>query len=123
MRVGEEGVDLSYTKSGDIDNNAYNFVKPEMGQLYVGWTVPGEWINYTVTVARTATYHIGLMYTANTDGAISLSVDGNDIAGKISIPTTHPIASIKLAKGIHVLTLFSLSGNMNYDYLEFREVK
>lgn len=137
----KEGVDISYTKPGDIDNNGYNFVKPDMGQLYVGWTVPGEWINYTVTVEKTATYHVGLLYTANTDGAISLSVDGNDIAGKIKIPTTHrkedtvawrqwhhwnkvdPITTIKLAKGTHVLTLFSLSGNMNYDYLEFREVK
>jgi len=133
----KEGVDISYTKSGNIDNNGYNFVTPEMDQLYVGWTVPGEWINLTVTVTKTATYRIGLMYTANTDGAISLSMDGNDIAGKIKIPTTHRdadtvawrqwhhwnkadgIATIKLAAGTHVLTLYSLSGNMNYDFLEF----
>jgi len=133
----KEGVDISYTKSGNIDNNGYNFVTPEMDQLYVGWTVPGEWINLTVMVTKTATYRIGLMYTANTDGAISLSMDGNDIAGKIKIPTTHRdadtvawrqwhhwnkadgIATIKLVAGTHVLTLYSLSGNMNYDFLEF----
>ena len=137
----KEGVDISYTKSGDIDNNAYSLVKPEMDQLYVGWTVPGEWINYTVSVAKPASYRVGLMYTANTDGAISLSVDGRDIAGKIMVPTTHRdedtvawrqwhhwnkaegIATVKLTAGTHVLTLYSLSGNMNYDYLEFTEVK
>jgi hypothetical protein len=136
----KEGVDISYTKSGNIDNNGYNLVRPEMDQLYVGWTVPGEWINYTVTVTKPGTFHIGLMYTANTDGAISLSVDGNDIAGKITIPSTHRnedtvawrqwhhwnkkenIATIKLGEGRHVLTLYSVSGNMNYDYLEFSEV-
>jgi len=47
-----------------------------MGQLYVGWTAPGEWINLTVTVGKTATYRIDLMYTANTDGAISLLEQG-----------------------------------------------
>lgn len=137
----KEGVDISYTKSGNIDNNPYNFVTPAIGQLYVGWTVQGEWINYTVMVTRTATYRVGLMYTANIDGALSLSVDGNDIAGKINLPTTHrdadtvawrqwhhwnkaeAIMTVKFSAGKHLLTLHSLSGNMNYDYLEFTEVK
>ena len=43
-----EGVDISYTKSHDIDNNPYSKVPPKMDQLYVGWTKPGEWIKYTV---------------------------------------------------------------------------
>lgn len=133
----KEGVDISYTKAGDIDNNAYNFVTPAMDQLYVGWTVPGEWTRYTVEVRKTGLYHIGLMYTANTNGGISLSLDGKDIAGKISLPSTHQdddtvawrqwhhwnkaedIARVNLTEGRHVLTLYSLSGNMNYDYLEF----
>ncbi len=133
----QEGVDISYTKSGGIDDNPYSFVKPAMGQLYVGWTVPGEWINYTVLVKESGLYHIGLMYTSNTEGAITLSVDGEDIAGKIHLPNTHRnddsvawrqwhhwnkapgIASVKLTAGEHVLTLYSVSGNMNYDYLEF----
>jgi len=31
-----EGVDISYTKSHDIDNNPYNKVPRDMDQLYVG---------------------------------------------------------------------------------------
>lgn len=136
----KEGVDISYTKSGGIDDNGYNFVMPAMDQLYVGWTVPGEWINYTVMVRKTGLYRIGLMYTANTNGCISLSVDGRDIGGKIQVPNTHrnddtvawrewhhwnkvdSIASVRLTAGRHVLTLYSVSGNMNYDYLEFAMV-
>jgi hypothetical protein len=39
-----EGVDISYTKSHDIDNNPYSKVFPKMDQLYVGWTKPGSTI-------------------------------------------------------------------------------
>src|SRR5580692_11867764 len=37
-----EGVDISYTKAHDIDNNPYNKVPRDMDKLYVGWTKPGE---------------------------------------------------------------------------------
>jgi hypothetical protein len=39
------GVDIPYTNN--IDNNPYNIVEPLMNQLYIGWTKPGEWTNYT----------------------------------------------------------------------------
>jgi hypothetical protein len=41
----KEAVDISFTKFRDpaIDNNNYNLVEPEKDQLYVGWTLPGEW--------------------------------------------------------------------------------
>ena len=54
-----EGVDISYTKFHDqIDNNPYNLVQPSEGQLYVGWTEPGEWFNLTVEVERAGVYPI-----------------------------------------------------------------
>jgi Carbohydrate binding module (family 6) len=134
-----EGVDISYTKTGDIDNNHYNKVPRDMNQLYVGWTVPGEWINYTVKVNKTAAYQVGLMYTANGDGTIALDVDGNEIAKDLKVTSTHDdadtvkwrqwhhwnkatsLATVNLKKGVHVLTLHVTgNGNMNFDYLEFR---
>jgi len=61
-----EAVDTSYTKFHDqIDNNPYNLVQPPEGQLYVGWTEPGEWVNLTVDVARAGVYTIDLLYTSN----------------------------------------------------------
>ena len=134
-----EAVDISYTKDGGVDDNEYNFVQPEMKQLYVGWTEPGEWTNYTVNVQQSGTYFIGLMYTANGDGEISLSIDNKDATGPLNVPSTHrdedkegwrqwhhwnyiqDLARIELEKGIHVLRLHTVShGNMNYDFLEFR---
>jgi hypothetical protein len=136
----KEGVDISYTKTGGIDDNPYNKVARDMGKLYVGWTVPGEWIKYTVKVNETATYNVGLMYTSNGDGAISFDIDGKDAAGQLKIRSTHDdrdtikwrqwhhwnktnqLTTIDLKKGIHVLTIHIVAnGNMNLDYLEFKK--
>jgi Carbohydrate binding module (family 6) len=131
-----EAVDISYTKERDIDNHAYNKVKPEMNQLYVGWTSPGEWINYDVTVKASDTYNVVLMYTANGNGVISLDIDGKEVL-RATVPTTNDpadtiawrqwhhwnkaiLGEIKLTKGKHKLTLHTVDhGNMNYDFLEF----
>jgi len=137
----DEGVDISYTKSGGVDENDYNFVKPEMGSLYVGWTESGEWLNYTVEVVKGGKYKVGLMFTSNRGGKISLSVDGKGVTGPLSVESTYAaadtvawrqwhhwnyqdsLAEITLKKGIQVLTLHTVAeGNMNYDYLDFKFV-
>jgi len=134
-----EGVDLSYTKSGGVDDNPFNDVMPRMKQLYVGWTVPGEWINYTVDVQEAGMYTIGIMYTCNGRGGIEIVTNHNTSTGIMPIRSTHkdadPIAwrqwhhwnkldsvgSIRLNKGKQVMTLKTVeNGNMNYDYLEFK---
>ena len=135
-----EAVDISYTKFKDIvDNSPYNLVEPEKDQLYVGWTKPGEWINYTVKVNKSGIYTIGLMYTASGDGGIALELDGKMLTDTLKVPSTRSdkepvawrqwhhlnridkLATVKLKKGIHVLTLKTVSnGNMNYDYLNFK---
>lgn len=138
----KEGVDISYTKGGNIDNNLYNKVLRDLNKFYVGWTVPGEWINYTVKVKASAIYSIGLMYTSNGDGAISFDSDGKDVTGPLKIASTYDgrdtikwrqwhhwnssdsIGSITLKKGIHILTLHIVAnGNMNLDYLDFKKAK
>lgn len=133
----KESVDISYTKP--FDNNPYSIVKPLMGQLYVGWTKPGEWINYTVKVTKTGSYSVGLMYTASGDGGISLELDGKALTDTLTVPSTRndketigwrqvhhwnyvdSLSTVTLKKGIHVLTLKTvLKGNMNYDFLDFK---
>ena len=107
----------------------------------IGWMYPGEWINYTVTVTKTASYHVSLMYTANTAGAISVAIDGKDVAGNISVPTTHRDAdtvawrqwhhwnllrdavTLDLPAGRTTLTVHILTnGNMNLMYFDFRPI-
>lgn len=134
-----ESVDISYTKSRGIDDNPYNQVNPELNQLYVGWTEPGEWINYTLKVQQTGDYRVSIMYTANQDGMISIDVDGRETGAPIRIPATYnaqdtiawrqwhhwnkleSATEIPLTKGVHLLTMRIVKiGNMNFDYLDFK---
>jgi hypothetical protein len=137
----KEGVDISYTKTRLIDNNPYNKVVPDSNQLYVGWTMPGEWINYTVHVNEAAMYQVGMMYTANGNGVISLNLDGQPIATHLKVISTNDardtvdwrqwhhwkkvdsLTTIKIDRGTHKLTIHIVEhGQMNLDYLEFRNL-
>ncbi|MDR0506027.1 MAG: carbohydrate-binding protein [Dysgonamonadaceae bacterium] len=134
----KEGVDISYTKE-NIDDSEYNFFQPPMDLLYVGWTVPGEWLNYTVNVVQSGIYNVSLLYTSNQGGKISLSVNGKQATPFLTLFSTfnqndkmasrqwhhwyliENLALIKLEKGIHVLTLTTEeTGQMNYAYLDFK---
>jgi hypothetical protein len=139
-----EPVDISYTKFRDpaIDNTPYNFVSPEKDQLYVGWTKPGEWLRYTVNVKEAGTYQLGIMFTSNKNGKISISVNEMDKTGSLLIPSTFvaedtvawrqwhhwnyldSIASIELKEGLQTLTLHTVeAGDMNYEHISFKKVK
>lgn len=140
----KEAVDISYTKFRDpaIDNTVYNFVETEKDQLYVGWTEPGEWTRYTINVQKAGTYELGILYTANQNGKISLSVNDEDKTGPLQITSTFVaadsvgwrqwhhwnyldrIARIDLQKGIQTITLHTVeTGQMNYDFIKIELVK
>lgn len=133
-----ESVDTSYTKSNGIDDSEFNFVQPEMGMPYVGWTEPGEWMNYTVDIQQAGSYRVGLLYTSNRGGSIALYLDGVDVTGPLTVPSTfvaedpegyrqwhhwnrvENLTVLSLPEGIHVLALLTVSeGQMNYGQLTF----
>jgi hypothetical protein len=138
-----EAVDISYTKFRDpaIDNTPYNFVETVKDQLYVGWTKPGEWTKYTVNVKTAGTHQLGIMFTSNKIGKISVSVNDVDLTGPLSIPSTFVaadtvpwrqwhhwnyidnIAKIELKKGEQTISIHTVeTGDMNYDYINFKSV-
>lgn len=140
----DEAVDISFTKFRDpaIDNSPYNFVEPEKDQFYVGWTTPGEWTKYTVNVKQTGTYQLGIKYTSNQDGKISIAVNDQDKTGPLTITSTFvaadtiawrqwhhwnyigKLALIDLNKGLQTITIHTVEiGQMNYDYINFDLVK
>ncbi|HTR43885.1 MAG TPA: hypothetical protein VMH87_19920 [Pseudomonadales bacterium] len=138
-----EAVSTSYTKFHDtIDNNPYDRVQPPEGQLYVGWTEPGEWFNLTVEVEQAGTYTVDLLYTSNRGGTISLERNGRPFASNIQIISTRDdkepvawrqwhhwnimtnIAEVALPKGKSVLTVRIVTeGNMNLAWLDFEPKK
>lgn len=135
----EEGPDISFTKFYDsIDNSRYNLVQPMKEQLYLGWTEPGEWTNYTVNVETSGSYRVGVMYTSNRGGSIRIITDGADSTGLLAIESTFDpedpldwrqwhhwnyddsLTTLTLKKGKRVLTLLiAEEGNFNFDFLEF----
>ena len=136
----DEGVDTSYTKFHDqIDNSPFDLVQPPENQLYVGWTVPGEWFNITVQTDHAGAYAIDLLYTSNRGGTISLDVNGQPATPPLNIPSTFDtkdpipwrqwhhwnltkhLAQIHLPAGKSVLTVHILTeGNMNLAYFDFK---
>jgi hypothetical protein len=138
-----EVVDISYTKfKGEVDNSPYDLTLPPPGQLYVGWTEPGEWFNLTVEVGHAGWYTIDFLYTSNRGGTISLDRNGKPLTPAIDIVSTKSdkepvawrqwhhwnvlpnIAEVKLPKGVSVLTVHILTkGNMNLAYFDFKRVK
>ena len=57
--------------------------------LSVGWTQPGEWMEYTVTVASYGTYKFQpLTATTVTGTALHIEVDGINVTGQVSLPNT-----------------------------------
>ncbi len=138
-----EAVDISYTKfqNPPIDNTPYNFAEQQKNQLYVGWTKPGEWTKYTVNVKAAGTYQLGIMFTSNKKGKISLAVNDLDVTGPLSIPSTFVaadsvpwrqwhhwnyidnIAQVELKKGKQTISIHTVeTGEMNYDYINFKSV-
>ncbi len=140
----KEGVDTSFTKfnlNPQIDDNAFEALKPPANLLYVGWTEPGEWFNITVDVAQAGEYSADLLYTSNRGGSISFDVSGMATTGALTIASTFNdadpiawrqwhhwnvapgIAKFKFTKGRNVLTVHILTnGQMNLATLTFKKV-
>jgi hypothetical protein len=127
-RNGKYEVGISITRPG-LDKFTDGTTMP-FDKYYVGWIVPGEWLNYSVDVKTEGIYQINLLATsARNEASISLSVNGVDKTGPITIETTghvhtwrlfSRITEIKLDEGPQLITLkFIKEGYMNIQYLEF----
>lgn len=97
----------------------------------VGYTVPGEWLEYTVDVSAAGSYDIAVRYaTPVYGGAFHVEADGVDVTGPVSFPATGSWGSyqtamktgVSLTAGRHVLRLaMDAGGSWGYlgsvDYL------
>jgi hypothetical protein len=86
FRPGEDSIGLA---SFGKDHMSTTGVPEKPGQVYVGWTQPGEWLKYTVRVAETGTYVIGGKFAAGSKGAtLTFTFTPELTTGEIEIPTT-----------------------------------
>jgi alpha-L-fucosidase len=101
------------------------------GGYDVGWTRAGEWMAYTVTVSKTATYQVSFIVASSYDsGKLHLECDGVDKTGTIAVPNTSGFQnwevvkkSVTLDAGQHVLKLEVDGDFFNLDKMVFAETK
>jgi alpha-L-fucosidase len=112
-------------------NEGIGIEKCTAGGYNVGWTNAGEWMAYTVTISKTASYQVSFyLASAYDSGKFHLECDGTDKTGVISVPNTDGFQNWVVAKktvnldaGLHNLTLVVDGDYFNIDKMVFEETK
>ncbi|HEU4938835.1 MAG TPA: carbohydrate-binding protein [Vicinamibacterales bacterium] len=95
------------------------------GGYDVGWTTPGEWLNYTVNVASAGTYNLDLRVASANGGSFYVHFNGVNETGTIYVPNTGGWqawrtirTSVTLAAGTQSMRLTIDSGSLNVNSIE-----
>ena len=99
------------------------------GGLNIGWTVDGEWLEYTIDVASAGDYEISTRYAAlNTVGTISYQI-GSASTGNINLPVTggwqvyqSAEAIVNLTAGVQVLRVKIVKSGFNLNNFTLTKV-
>jgi len=113
-----DGVDIE--PCNDLPTNGYD----------VGWINSGEWLKFTVNIAKSGTYSVDLRYASNQSGGkLVINLDGNLISPYpyVSIPVTGgwqtwqtlTLQNIIMSAGTHTMQVQFLSSGFNLNYMLF----
>lgn len=114
----DQQVDVETTQDG---TGAYN----------LGYTLKGEWLEYTVNVANKGLYDLDLRLAADGAGkTLHIEMDDVNITGAITVPNTTGwqtwetvhIANLNLSAGQKVMRIVFDADYMNLNYVEFKGV-
>jgi glucosylceramidase len=128
--IGEKVEAESYVAQNGWTDGGANFVEntpSASGGKNIGWTAPGNWLNYTVDVARAGTYDLELRVANGTGAVAPNALSFRDAAGTalatVSVPDTAGWSSyqsvhvpVPLAAGEQVVTVYCETGGFNLDY-------
>lgn len=126
---GGEGVGYHDVTPGN-DGASYRAEDVDIGGTSIGWTSTNEWLNYSVTVATTSLYRMELRIASpNTNGRLTLQVDGQSVAGATNIPIPNTggwgtfssiyVDNISLPSGDHDFKILIAASGFNIDYVGF----
>lgn len=133
--VGGEGESYHDTdpenKGNEYRTDGVDMGSFSSGLINIGWTANGEWLEYTIDVAETASYDMDIRYSAGRTApakvGLELPEEGKVLFSNFTLPltanwdtyTTITKKNIPLTKGKHILRLnISVSG-CNIDKLSF----
>lgn len=116
-RYRNDGVDI--TANTDAISNGYQ----------VGWTEPGEWLQFTLNVSSKSYYTIKLRTKSNSKdstGSIALMIGDKKITSDIELTpasndawNTTEIKNVLLEEGMQRLRVVVIKGGFDLNYLEF----
>jgi hypothetical protein len=87
----EGGEQISYHDHtiGCRGSCAYRDADVDRWEQVVLWTLPGEWLEYTVDVATAGTYTLSVRAASDGGGGVfHIEVDGVDVTGPVTLPDT-----------------------------------
>jgi hypothetical protein len=127
--------DTEVANLGKVGNRGkgVDLLKDKSGATYVGYTRTGEWLEYSVTVAKAGTYDINARVSSlKIGGHFHIEIDGVNKTGTLTVPNTGNWGSwtmvgksgVALTAGDHVvrLTMDSVgqSGGVgDFDWIRF----
>jgi hypothetical protein len=132
--LGGEGVayhDVDATNNGGAyrtDGVDIEATTDAGGGYDVGWTEPGEWLNYTVNVATTGSYTLQLRVASiNSGKSFHIAMDGANVSGSIAVPNTGgwetwqtvTVNNVSLTSGQHIMQIYMDTDGFNINYLVF----
>lgn len=96
------------------------------GGCNVGWTEPGEWLEWDVSVASAGMYDITVRLAADTGGkSVQLQLDGANLGGALASPSAgwqafgdSTLRGVSLGAGAHRLRLNLTTGSTNVNYVK-----
>lgn len=116
---------------GDYRNDAVDIQASTPDGFNVGWTAPGEWLEYTLRIQQTGLYKLDALVASNTNaGAISLNLDGGLLMSERTLPVTgdwqawqwFTLGDVNLPSGDHILRINIIANGFNLNTLRFTSV-
>ncbi len=116
-------------KEMEYRDDAVDIVKASDGYA-IGYTQEGEWLEYTVNVAKEQDYMLTVRYATKSENAgVKLYVDDVAVTEDIIVPqgadwdtyAVHNAGMVKLPKGEHILKMEILGNYVNIDWLNFED--
>lgn len=111
---------------GQLRQDAVDIEASTTNGYNIGWTAAGEWLEFTVQVAETATYKMeSLVASETTGGNFSVSIDGS-AAAQVAVPVTGGwqtwrwlSGTVALTAGTHKLRVTMGPGEINFNAIKF----
>lgn len=141
---GEGGASYSDVDAENHGNSDYRKDTPvdlyakSGNRIVVGYIQKGEWLEYTVNVAKAGDYTLFVAVASDGGSSFKVSLDGDDLTDDVAVPAANKSAgddeqnfddygkvkaNVTLPAGIHVLRFTATADWFDMDYFNFVEGK